>query len=218
MFYSFETARTISISCVDKSGGYLWFKGYLTCKLKFNTKDQDQAIQVVKQTLKWCTRHLHQTIQAGAAQPKKGLARALSWVIGFIIGGDYSNELNYKISFQNLKNGEVIRLYVNMLFFKCFMTNKAPSGVKRHHEDIEPERCQMAKMFFSFFFFRLVQNCVNLSWQFSHKTAAFYCDQCTICHFFTTSKSHRRLKLPTQELGLHWDAISPFIPMCENSH
>ena len=65
--------------------------------------------------------------------------------------------------FQNLKNGKVIRLYVNMLFFKCFMTNKAPSGVKRHHEDIEPERCQMAKMFFSFFFFRLVQNCVNLS-------------------------------------------------------
>ena len=53
--------------------------------------------------------------------------------------------------FQNLKNGKVIRLYVNMLFFKCFMTNKAPSGVKRHHEDIEPERCQMAKMFFFLF-------------------------------------------------------------------
>jgi len=53
-----------------------------------------------------------------------------------------------KKSFQNLKSGEVIKLYVNILFFKCFMTSKAPSGVKRHYEDIEPERCQMAQMFF----------------------------------------------------------------------
>ena len=74
---------------------------------------------MMHQTLKWCTRHLngapdtwmvHQTLESctrhlnGAPDnpsrcctTQKGLGRALSWVIGFIIGGDYSNELKYSV-------------------------------------------------------------------------------------------------------------------------
>ena len=65
-----------------------------------------------------------------------------------------------------------------------FMTNNTPSGVKKHCESTEPESCQMAKMFFfllssSTSSDRVVQNCVTLSQWFSHKTAAFYPEQCT---------------------------------------
>jgi len=61
------------------------------------------------------------------------------------------------------------------------MTNKAPSESKRHHENTEPGR-QMAKACF----FLLIQNCMTLSRQFSHETAAFYTGQCT-CHRFVAT-------------------------------
>jgi len=91
--------------------------------MKFNTEDQDQAIQVVHQTLKcctrhsngapdtwmvhqrlkWCTRHYNGAPDTCTRQSKQVLhnpkrpSESLSWVIGFIIGGDYSNELKYTV-------------------------------------------------------------------------------------------------------------------------
>ena len=60
-----------------------------------------------------------------------------------------------------------------------FMTNNMPSGVKKHFECIES--CQIAKMFFSFFFFTWCSsNCMTLTWQFSHKTAASCTEKCII--------------------------------------
>jgi len=67
------------------------------------------------------------------------------------------------------------------------MTNNTPSGARKHRESTEPESRQTAKTF-SFFFFTkfsasssdgLVQICVTLLRWFSHKTAAFFTEQCT---------------------------------------
>jgi len=67
------------------------------------------------------------------------------------------------------------------------MTNQTPSGLKRHGESTKPESHQMAKIFFSD---GLFQNYMNLSWQFSHKTAAFYSDQSkTPLHFHNSKVS-----------------------------
>ena len=62
------------------------------------------------------------------------------------------------------------------------MTSNMPTGAKKHRENTEPESHQMAKCFSFFFFFLFRQassNCVTLSQWFSHKTAAFWPDQCT---------------------------------------
>ena len=67
---------------------------------------------------------------------------------------------------------------------------------------------QTAKMFFSSSSDRLVQICVTLSWWFSHKTAAFFTEQCTSPLLFsrfevTRGDSNRSLK----NYGFLCDAI-----------
>ena len=79
------------------------------------------------------------------------------------------------------------------MYYSSSMTDKTSSGVKMHHESIEPEGCQMAKIGF-LPSGGLVQSCVTLS-QFSFKTAAFYTKQCMTHCFFST--------LNSQELWLH---------------
>jgi len=67
---------------------------------------------------------------------------------------------------------------------------------------VEPESCQTAKIFFflsSSSSDGLVQNCMTLSQWFSHKTIAFYTEQCTsplLFHNFEVSRggSNRSLK------------------------
>jgi len=98
-----------------------------------------------------------------------------------------SMDMQYiKIS-QNLKNGKLISLYDNLPFiFKCFMTYNTPGSTKKHHESTEPESYQTAKYFpsSSSSLDRLVQNFLTLSQWFSHKTAAFYTEQCTCSLLF----------------------------------
>ena len=66
------------------------------------------------------------------------------------------------------------------------MTNNTPSGAKKHRKSTEPESHQTAKMFLSSSSSSsssssdgLVQICMTLSRWFSHKTAAFFTEQCT---------------------------------------
>ena len=77
---------------------------------------------------------------------------------------------------------------------ECFMTNDMPSGMKKHCRSIEPENLQMAKNVpfllssSSSSSDGLVQNCATLSQWFSHKTVAFYTEQCTSPLLFATFK------------------------------
>jgi len=73
------------------------------------------------------------------------------------------------------------------------MMKNTPSGAKKHRESTESESCQTAKM--SFFLLsssssssssdELVQICVTHSRWFSHKTAAFFSEQCTSPSLFS---------------------------------
>ena len=81
------------------------------------------------------------------------------------------------------------------------MANKTPSSAKKHHKSTEPESCQTAKISFLLLpSYRLVQNCVNLSQWFSHKTATFCMEQCMSPLLFLNFEVTRHLKLLTQEL------------------
>ena len=95
-----------------------------------------------------------------------------------------------KIS-PNLKNGELISLYDNILLSSSvFMTNKTPTGARKHRESTQPNSSKTAKLFFflllSFFLSSdgLAQYCVNLSRWFTHETAAFSTEQCTTPSLF----------------------------------
>ena len=100
-----------------------------------------------------------------------------------------SVDIQYKIiqkKSQNLKNGKLIGLYNNVPFiFKCSHDEQHAQWCEKASRSTESESCQMANMFLSFFFSSssssdgLVQNCMTLSQSFSHKTAAFYTEQCT---------------------------------------
>ena len=93
------------------------------------------------------------------------------------------------------------------------MTKNTPNGAKKHRESTEPESRQTAKMFFflsssSSSSDGLIQICVTLSRWFSHKTAAFFTEQCTSPSLFsgfevTRGDSNRSLK----NYGFLYDAI-----------
>jgi len=65
------------------------------------------------------------------------------------------------------------------------MMNNTPSGAIKRRESTEPESHQTAKIFFFFFFRRASQICVTLSRWLSHKTAAFFTEQCTSPSLFS---------------------------------
>ena len=62
----------------------------------------------------------------------------------------------------------------------------------------------------------LVQICMTLSWWFSHKTAAFFTEQCTIAFFFPGLKSHEVIRTT------HWRTMAsfttPFFFTCMHAH
>ena len=99
-----------------------------------------------------------------------------------------------KIS-PNLKNGELISLYDNILFiFECFHDQQDSQWRKKASRKYSTK--QQQKLFFFFFFFflssdGLAQYCVNLSRWFTHETAAFSTEQCTtppLFHNFEASQ------------------------------
>jgi len=55
---------------------------------------------------------------------------------------------------------------------------------------------------------RIVQNCMNLSGLFPHKTAAFYSDRCMTHRF----ESHKMLKPPLKNCDFIWDTIFTLDP------
>jgi len=72
-----------------------------------------------------------------------------------------------------------------------FMTNKTPSGARKHCKSTKQRtRKTKAKCFSSD---RLAQYCMNLSRWFTHKTAAFCTELCKPHYLFTTSKSREAL-------------------------
>jgi len=83
------------------------------------------------------------------------------------------------------------------------MANKTPSSAKKRHESTKPESCQTAKIGFLLlpsYMLHVVQNCVNLSQWFSHKTATFCMEQCMSPLLFLHFEVTRHLKLLPQEL------------------
>jgi len=68
------------------------------------------------------------------------------------------------------------------------MTNRTPSGTEKPHESTEPESTKTTKLFFFLLLLLssdgLAQYCINLSRWFTHETAAFYTEQCTIPSLF----------------------------------
>ena len=96
-----------------------------------------------------------------------------------------------------------------------FMTNKTPSGAEKHHWTRKLKNGQNVLFFLSSFFFLLsssdglAQYCVNFSWWFTHKTAAFYTEQCTtlsLFHNFEVSQGahNHSLKTMASSLGRHF--------------
>ena len=92
------------------------------------------------------------------------------------------------IQIQNLTNDKYISLYDNVPFiFKCFNDQRHSQRREKTSRRYQTRNSQNGPNVFlsSFFFFfllssdRLVQICVTLSLWFSHKTAAFFTEQCT---------------------------------------
>jgi len=53
---------------------------------------------------------------------------------------------------KKVENGKLRSFYNNIPFiYECFMTNKTPSGTKKHCKSTEPESYQMDKCFCFFF-------------------------------------------------------------------
>jgi len=72
----------------------------------------------------------------------------------------------------------------------AFMTNKIPSGARKHREGTKPGTLKTGKMFFflsssSSSSDGLAQYCPNLWRWFLHETAAFYTEQCTVLSLFS---------------------------------
>jgi len=96
-----------------------------------------------------------------------------------------------KIS-PNLKNGELISLYDNILFiFECFndqqdsMVRKSITKVPNQTAAKQPNCSSLLLLSWD----GLAQYCVNLSRWFTHETAAFLLSSARPHCFFTTSKS-----------------------------
>jgi len=76
---------------------------------------------------------------------------------------------------QNLKNSKPIGFYIEVPFtFKCFHDNNMPSGAIKHRQSTKSERHLTTKTFYFFLLSSFGWGNPTFSWQFSHKTAAFY--------------------------------------------
>ena len=100
----------------------------------------------------------------------------------------------------NLKNGELISLYDNILFiFECFHDQKDSQWrekASRKYPTKQQQNGQIVFLLLSFFLSSdgLAQYCVNLSRWFTHETAAFSTEQCTtpsLFHNFEVSQGAR---------------------------
>ena len=80
-----------------------------------------------------------------------------------------------------------------------FMINNTPSGMKKYCESTEPESCQMAKMFLSFFFFfRWDSSKLRDSFPMvSHKQQHFTLSSAPALCFFTISRGASKRSLKT---------------------
>ena len=98
------------------------------------------------------------------------------------------------------------------------MTNKTPSGARKHHKGTKPGTHKMGQMFFFFLLsssVRLAQYCVNLSRWFTHETAAFCTEQCTTSSRISTSKSREALITACSNPWLSvWYAIFDYLYTC----
>ena len=95
------------------------------------------------------------------------------------------------------------------------MTYKTPNDTKKHHKCIKPESQQTASASSSFFFFFRWAS-LNIVWQFSHKTAAFYTDQCTspsLFHKFEVSQGTSNLSLKNYDF-----ICDPIFFTCMHEH
>ena len=96
------------------------------------------------------------------------------------------------------------------------MTNKTPSGARKHRTSTKPRTHKTGQMFFFLSFFLLFSSsdglahyCVNLSRWFTHETAAFCTEQCTtpsLFHNFEVSQGTRNHSFTTMAsiLGRHF--------------
>ena len=105
------------------------------------------------------------------------------------------------------------------------MANTTPSGAEKNRESTEPESSQTAKMFFFLLLLLssdgLAHCCVNLSRWFTHETAAFYIEQCTILSLFRNFEvSQDACSHPLDNSGfVRWDAIFiKYMCMRQNGH
>ena len=90
-----------------------------------------------------------------------------------------------------------------------FMMNNKSSGDKKHRKSTEPESWQTAKInVFLFSSDELVQIYVTISRWFSHKTAAFFTEQCTSPSLFSRIEvSQGDLNRSLKNYDFHYDAI-----------
>ena len=128
------------------------------------------------------------------------------------------NIWQYKKNSKNLKNGQLISLYSNIhSSLSVFMTNKTPSGARKHHESTKPGTRKRGKMFFFLLSLDgLAQYCVNLSRWFTHETAAFYTEQCitpSLFHNFEVSQGACNHHPKTMASSLRCHFLSSFIRM-----
>ena len=88
-------------------------------------------------------------------------------------------------------------LWQSTIIFECFHDLQHTQWHKKALQSTKPESCQITKMFF------FLISSVTLSWWLSHKTAAYYTEQCAHC-FFTTLKPHEAVQTG------HWRTMASF--------
>ena len=81
-----------------------------------------------------------------------------------------------------------------------FMTNKTPSGVRKHHNSTKPGTRKMGEMFF---FFRWASSVLSESLTMVlAQTAAFYTEQCTVPSLF------QQLPVLRQSTPMYWNYMA----------
>ena len=103
------------------------------------------------------------------------------------------NICQYKEISHISKNGKLLILYNNVPFiFWCFHDEQHAQWHKKALQKYRTRKSPDDQNVFhsSSFSDGIVQHCVTVSRWFSHKTAAFYIEQCTSPLLFTTLKSH----------------------------
>ena len=132
-----------------------------------------------------------------------------------------------KIS-PNLKNGELISLYDNVLsIFECFhdqQDSQWPEKASRKYPTKQRQNGQIVFLSSSFFLSSdgLAQHCVNLSRWFTHETAAYSTEQCTTPSPLTSKprKAHvaTHLNITASNLGRHFLCLYSFLYGVNNNN